>query len=109
MTEVDIDNEKIIITRYKLNQLGIKRGRTQEDKEDKEETEADSIDDTEDDIKNNVNKSNNYSNLNKKIKKNIKVSFDFQKNSIIYFKKDDIPFQITLDKQINDKSNSSSN
>lgn len=108
-TEVDIDNEKIIITRYKLNQLGIKRGRTQEDKEDKEETEADSIDDTEDDIKNNVNKSNNYSNLNKKIKKNIKVSFDFQKNSIIYFKKDDIPFQITLDKQINDKSNSSSN
>ena len=109
-TEVDTDNEKIIITRYKLNQLGIKRGRTQDDKDDKEETEADSIDDSEDNIKINVNnKSINYSNLNKKIKKNIKVSFDLQQNSIIYFKKDDIPFQITLDKQINDKSKSSSN
>ena len=102
-TEVDTENEKVIITRYKLNQLGIKHGRLQEDKDDKEETEADSIDDSEDNIKN--NKSFNYSKLNKKTKRNIKVSFDLQKNSIIYFKKDDIPFQITLDNQTNDKSN----
>ncbi len=107
-TEVDIENEAKIITRYKLNQLGIKHPRSQDDKEDKEETEADSVDYSEDNIKINVNNKSiiySNSNLNKKTKKNIKVSFDLQQNSIIYFKKDDIPFQISLDKQIKDKSN----
>ena len=105
-TEVDIENETKIISRYKLNQLGIKHSRSPDDKEDKEDTEADSVD-YENNIKLNINNNKiNYSNLNKKIKnKNIKVSFDLQQNSVIYFKKDDIPFQITIDKQKKDKKN----
>jgi hypothetical protein len=105
--EVEAENEAKIITRYKLNQLGIKRPRSQDDKDDKEDTEADSVDDNENNIKiNNINDNKINSNLNKKTKKNnIKVSFDLQNNSVIYFKKDDTPFQISLDKQKNEKSN----
>jgi hypothetical protein len=105
--EVEAENETKIITRYKLNQLGIKRPRSQDDKDDKEDTEADSVDDNENNIKiNNINDNKINSNLNKKTKKNnIKVSFDLQNNSVIYFKKDDAPFQITLDKQKHEQSN----
>ena len=105
--EVEAENETKIITRYKLNQLGIKRPRSQDDKDDKEDTEADSVDDNENNIKiNNITDNKINSNLNKKTKKNnIKVSFDLQNNSVIYFKKDDTPFQISLDKQKNEKSN----
>ena len=107
-TEVDTENETKIITRYKLSQLGIKRSRPVDDKEDKEDTEADSVDDSEtNNIKININNNPNiFSNLNKKTKnKNIKVSFDLQQNSVIYFKKDDIPLQISLDKKIQETSN----
>lgn len=105
--EVEAENETKILTRYKLNQLGIKRPRSQDDKDDKEDTEADSVDDNENNIKiNNISDNKiNFSNLNKKPKnKNIKVSFDLQNNSVIYFKEDDTPFQITLDKQKKEKS-----
>ena len=104
--EVEAENEAKIITRYKLNQLGIKRPRTQEDKDDKEDTEADSVDDNENIIKiNNITDNKINSNLNKKTKKNnIKVSFDLQNNSVIYFKKDDTPFQISLDKKQKEQS-----
>jgi len=109
-TVVDTENETKIMTRYKLSQLGMKHSRPTDDKEDKEDTEADSVDENE--INNikiyNINNSPNiFSNLNKKTKNknNIKVSFDLQKNSVIYFKKDDIPLQISLDKQIQDSSN----
>ena len=109
-TVVDTENETKIMTRYKLSQLGMKHSRPTDDKEDKEDTEADSVDENEiNNIKiNNINNSPNiFSNLNKKNKNknNIKVSFDLQKNSVIYFKKDDIPLQISLDKQIQDASN----
>ena len=105
-TEVDTENEAKIITRYKLNQLGIKHSRFQDEKEDKEDTEADSIDDCDANNKININNNSiNYSYLNKKTKKNLKVSFDLQKNSVIYFKKDDIPFQISLEKTIKDNYN----
>lgn len=109
-TVVDEENEAKIITRYKLSQLGVKRPRAPDEKEDKEDTEADSVDYNEDNIKIN-NNSIKYSNLNKKIKNknNIKVSFDLQKNSVIYFKKDDIPFKISLDKKKINKSNISFN
>jgi hypothetical protein len=105
--EVEAENETKIITRYKLNQLGIKRPRSQDDKDDKEDTEADSVDDNENNIKiNNITDNKINSNLNKKTKKNnIKVSFDLQNNSVIYFKKDDTPFQISLDKQQKEQSN----
>ena len=109
-TVVDTENETKIMTRYKLSQLGMKHSRPTDDKEDKEDTEADSVDENE--INNikiyNINNNPNiFSNLNKKTKNknNIKVSFDLQKNSVIYFKKDDIPLQISLDKQIQDSSN----
>jgi hypothetical protein len=105
-TEVDTENETKIITRYKLSKLGIKTSRPEDDKEDKEDTEADSVDGSE---TNNIKINNNpniFSNLNKKTKnKNIKVSFDLQQNSVIYFKKDDIPLQISLDKKIQEASN----
>ena len=99
-TVVDEENEVKIISRFKLSQLGVKRPRSPDEKEDKEDTEADSVDYNEDNKININNNSIKYSNLNKKIKNknNIKVSFDLQQNSVIYFKKDDIPFQISLDK-----------
>ncbi len=104
-TQVDFDNEEKIIARYKLNKLGIKRNRSGTDDQD---TEADSIDNDTNGINNNIkinnlNIHNNQNiNLNKKIKnKNIKVSFDLQQNSVAYFDKDDMPFQITLDQNKN--------
>lgn len=99
-TQVDSESEEKVITSFKLNNLGIKRHR--EEKIEEQATEADSADnDTSTDISNmnNINNDDNI-NLNKKLKnKNIKVSFDLSRNSVIYFKKDDSPFQITLDKQ----------
>ena len=106
-TEVEAENETKIIARYKLSQLGIKHSHQGEEREDKEETEADSVDDSDTSTKNTVNNSTNiFSNLNKKTK-NLKVSFDLQKNSVIYFKKDDCPLQISLDKQNQVNSNNS--
>ena len=101
---VDAENEQKILTRYKLSQLGVKRPRTIDDKDDKEDTEADSVDYNEENKVNNINNNSiiySNSNLNKKTKNknNIKVSFDLQQNQVIYFRKDDIPFQISLDKQ----------
>ena len=107
-TEVDEENEIKILARYKLGQLGVKHSRPGDldEKEDKEDTEADSVDDSEINIKNIINNNSNIkSNLNKKTKNNIKVSFDLQNNSVIYFQKDDIPSKISLDKQKIDKSN----
>lgn len=103
---VDEENEQKIITRHKLSQLGIKHPRSTDEKDDKEDTEADSVDYNEENKVNNINNNTiiySNSNLNKKTKNNIKVSFDLQQNQVIYFQKDDIPFQITLDKQKNKK------
>ena len=105
-SSVDEENEQKIITRHKLSQLGIKHPRSTDDKDDKEDTEADSVDYNEENKVNNINNNSiiySNSNLNKKTKNNIKVSFDLQQNQVIYFQKDDIPFQITLDKQKNKK------
>ena len=108
--QVDVENEEKIIARFKLNKLGIKRNRTVEEKIEEQATEADSVDnDANVDYLNNINNNNiiihnnGNINLNKKIKnKNIKISFDLSQNSICYFNKDDMPFQITLDKQKNE-------
>ena len=107
--QVDAENEEKIIARFKLNKLGIKRNRTVEEKIEEQATEADSVDnDTNIDCINNINNNNiiihnnGNINLNKKIKnKKIKISFDLSQNSVCYFNKDDMPFQITLDKQKN--------
>ena len=107
--QVDAENEEKIITRFKLNNLGIKRNRTVEEKIEEQATEADSVDnDTNIDSINNINNNNiiihnnGNINLNKKIKnKKIKISFDLSKNSVCYFNKNDMPFQITLNKQKN--------
>ena len=107
--QVDAENEEKIIARFKLNKLGIKRNRTVEEKIEEQATEADSVDnDTNIDYINNINNNNiiipnnGNINLNKKIKnKKIKISFDLSQNSVCYFNKDDMPFQITLDKQKN--------
>ena len=105
-----MENEEKIIARFKLNKLGIKKNRTVEEKIEEQATEADSVDnDANVDYLNNINNNNiiihnnGNINLNKKIKnKNIKISFDLSQNSICYFNKDDMPFQITLDKQKNE-------
>ena len=107
--QVDAENEEKIIARFKLNKLGIKRNRTVEEKIEEQATEADSVDnDANVDYLNNINNNNiiihnnGNINLNKKIKnKNIKISFDLSQNSVCYFNKDDMPLQITLDKQKN--------
>ena len=107
--QVDEENEEKIIARFKLNKLGIKRNRTVEEKIEEQATEADSVDnDANVDYLNNINNNNiiihnnGNINLNKKIKnKNIKISFDLSQNSICYFNKDDMPLQISLDKQKN--------
>ena len=111
-TQIDSENEQKIIARFRLNKLGIKRNRPVEEKFEEQVTEADSVGEDTNSI-NNI-KNNNFNihgniNINKKIKnKNIKVSFDFSRNSFIYFNKDDTPLQISFDKQnnkINDISN----
>ena len=94
-TIVDLDNEAKIINRFKLNQLGLKRERQEEDKD----TEADSEDGNEN--KNKTNISNLSKNI-KKTKKNFKVSFDLNKNRVVYFNKQDIPLQISIDKDQNE-------
>ena len=94
-TIVDLDNEAKIVNRFKLNQLGLKRERQEEDKD----TEADSEDGNE--IKNKNNISNLSKNI-KKTKKNIKVSFDLNKNTVIYFNKQDIPLKISNVKNKNE-------
>ena len=99
-TQIDSENEQKIITKFKLDKLGIKRKR--EEKNEEQDTEADSAnDDSGSNIINNINNIYNENiNINKKIKnKKIKVSFDFSRNSVIEYQKDDMPFQITLDKQ----------
>ena len=99
-TQIDSENERKIITKFKLDKLGIKRKR--EEKNEERDTEADSAnDDSGSTIINNINNIYNENiNINKKIKnKKIKVSFDFSRNSVIEYQKDDMPFQITLDKQ----------
>ena len=96
--QIDAESEEKIIARFKLNNLGVKRNRTTEEKIEEQATEADSVDnDSSIYIINNINNIKNI-NVNKKNKKN-KISFDLSKNSVIYYKKDDMPFQITLDKQ----------
>ena len=103
---IDLESEQKIIAKFKLNKLGIKRNR--EEKIAKQTTETDSTDnDTiiniETNINNNIIINNNKKiNLNKKFKnKKIKVSFDLSRNSFIKYNKDDMPFQITLEKQKN--------
>jgi hypothetical protein len=111
-TQIDSENEQKIIARFRLNKLGIKHNRPVEEKFEEQVTEADSVGEDTNSI-NNI-KNNNFNihgniNINKKIKnKNIKVSFDFSRNSVIYFNKDDTPLQISFGKQnnkINDISN----
>ena len=99
-TQIDSENEQKIITKFRLDKLGIKRKR--EEKNEEQDTEADSAnDDSGSNIINNINNIYNENiNINKKIKnKKIKVSFDISRNSVIEYQKDDMPFQITLDKQ----------
>ena len=96
---------EIILQKWK-NQVDVEN----EEKIEEQATEADSVDnDANVDYLNNINNNNiiihnnGNINLNKKIKnKNIKISFDLSQNSICYFNKDDMPFQITLDKQKNE-------
>lgn len=78
--------EKQYITNYKIKRLGLKRNREDQD------TEADSTD------LNYINNINNKTNINKPIKKQLKVSFNLNNNEILYFNKDDVPKQISLDK-----------
>ena len=104
--QIDSENEQKIITKFKLDKLGIKRKR--EEKNEEQDTEADSAnDDSGINLINNINNIyniKNYGNINinkKKKNKKIKVSFDFSQNSVIEYQKDDSPFQITLDKEKN--------
>ena len=92
---IDLESEQKIIAKFKLNKLGIKRIR--EEKIAEQTTETDSTDnDTIINIETNIN-NNIIINNNKKIK----VSFDLSRNSVIKYNKDDMPFQITLEKQKN--------
>ena len=97
--QIDTENENKIIAKYMLNKLGIKRKRNPDVDIEDRETEINSVEDED-----NLNSSNvNNININNKKKFNInnkknKVSFDLNKNSVIYYRKTDMPFQITLDK-----------
>ena len=111
--QIDFESEQKIVSKYKLNNLGIKRHRDEKNEEqisESDSTDNDTIINIENNLNNNYNFKNNENiNLNKKLKnKKIKVSFDLSLNSVIKYKKDDIPFKITLDKQKN-KSNENSN
>jgi len=102
--QIDKENEQKIMAKYMLNNLGTKRKRNSDIEIEDRETEIDSIE--EDNINNNINNNidiNNKKIFNLKNKKN-KVSFDLNKNSVIYYHKNDIPFQITLDKINNSSS-----
>ena len=92
-----------------LNKLGIKRKRNWEVDIEDRETEINSVEDEENLNNNNINNIsiNNKKKFNLNNKKN-KVSFDLNKNSVIYYQKNDAPFQVTIDK-INIINNTSSN
>ena len=103
---IDLESEQKIIAKFKLNKLGIKRIREEKIAEQTTETDStdnDTIINIETNINNNIIINNNKKiNLNKKFKnKKIKVSFDLSLNSVIKYNKDDMPFQITLEKQKN--------
>ena len=103
---IDLESEQKIISKFKLNKLGIKRIREEKIAEQTTETDStdnDTIINIETNINNNIIINNNKKiNLNKKFKnKKIKVSFDLSRNSVIKYNKDDMPFQITLEKQKN--------
>ena len=103
---IDLESEQKIIAKFKLNKLGIKRIREEKIAEQTTETDStdnDTIINIETNINNNIIINNNKKiNLNKKFKnKKIKVSFDLSRNSVIKYNKDDMPFQITLEKQKN--------
>ena len=103
-SQIDKENEQKIMAKYMLNNLGTKRKRNSDIEIEDRETEIDSIE--EDNLNNNINNNidiNNKKIFNLKNKKN-KVSFDLNKNSVIYYHKNDIPFQITLDKINNSSS-----
>ena len=103
---IDLESEQKIIAKFKLNKLGIKRIREEKIAEQTTETDStdnDTIINIETNINNNIIINNNKKiNLNKKFKnKKFKVSFDLSRNSVIKYNKDDMPFQITLEKQKN--------
>ena len=103
---IDLESEQKIIAKFKLNKLGIKRIREEKIAEQTTETDStdnDTIINIETNINNNIIINNNKKiNLNKKFKnKKIKVSFDLSRNAVIKYNKDDMPFQITLEKQKN--------
>ena len=103
---IDLESGQKIIAKFKLNKLGIKRIREEKIAEQTTETDStdnDTIINIETNINNNIIINNNKKiNLNKKFKnKKIKVSFDLSRNSVIKYNKDDMPFQITLEKQKN--------
>ena len=107
--QIDSENEQKILAKFMLNKLGIKRKRNWEVDIEDRETEINSVEDEENLNSNNINNIsiNNKKKFNIKNKKN-KVSFDLNKNSVIYYQKTDMPFQITIDK-INKINNASSN
>ena len=107
--QIDSENEQKILAKFMLNKLGIKRKRNWEVDIEDRETEINSVEDEENLNSNNINNIsiNNKKKFNIKNKKN-KVSFDLKKNSVIYYQKTDMPFQITIDK-INKINNASSN
>ena len=107
--QIDSENEQKILAKFMLNKLGIKRKRNWEVDIEDRETEINSVEDEENLNSNNINNIsiNNKKKFNLNNKKN-KVSFDLNKNSVIYYQKTDKPFQITIDK-INKINNASSN
>jgi len=107
--QIDSENEQKILAKFMLNKLGIKRKRNWEVDIEDRETEINSVEDEENLNSNNINNIsiNNKKKFNIKNKKN-KVSFDLNKNSVIYYQKTDMPFQITIDK-INKIDDASSN
>ena len=107
--QIDSENEQKILAKFMLNKLGIKRKRNWEVDIEDRETEINSVEDEENLNSNNINNIsiNNKKKFNLNNKKN-KVSFDLNKNSVIYYQKTDMPFQITIDK-INKINNASSN
>ena len=107
--QIDSENEQKILAKFMLNKLGIKRKRNWEVDIEDRETEINSVEDEENLNSNNINNIsiNNKKKFNIKNKKN-KVSFDLNKNSVIYYQKTDMPFQITIDK-MNKINNASSN
>ena len=86
--QIDSENEQKILAKFMLNKLGIKRKRNWEVDIEDRETEINSVEDEENLNSNNINNIsiNNKKKFNIKNKKN-KVSFDLNKNSVIYYQK----------------------